>query len=250
VKFLLAIAALAATCTAFAQGTSEAILDYTASISAYVDTTVGWTFQTTNALTVTELGCFTKVFDDNAAVSAIQVGLWDHNGSLLVSNSITAGSILFDQTRYESITPVSLDPGQTYHLGVYYSGGSIGLDAAVEAFGDSVSTAAEVQLGASAVASAGFASPQEVDGTSGSIYAGPNFRFLSQPKLAIQLWPVNQVRLSWPTAYPGYTLQSKLGLLGVWAGTGVPVTATGNQFVAFDPIGTVPKYYRLAKQDW
>ena len=246
-KFLLAIAALAATCTGFAQQDSEAILDYTASISAYVDTTVGWTFQTTNALTVTELGCFGNVFDDNPAVSAIQVGLWDHNGSLLASNSITPGSILFDQTRYESITPVSLDPGQTYHLGVYYSGGSIALDAAVVALGDSVSTAVEVQLGAWAVASAGFAFPQEVDGTSGSIYAGPNFRFQSQPKLTIQLWPVNQVRLSWPTVYPGYTLQSKLGLLGVWASTGVPVTTTGNEFTAFDTIGTVPKYYHLFK---
>jgi hypothetical protein len=246
-KVLLSIAALAATCTGFAKQDSEAILDYTSSISAYVDTTVGWTFQTTNALTVTELGCFGNVFDDNPAVSAIQVGLWDHNGSLLASNSITPGSILFDQTRYESVTPVSLDPGQTYHLGVYYSGGSIGLDAAVEAFGDSVSTAVEVQLGASAVASAGFAFPQEVAGTAGSIYAGPNFRFLSQPKLAIQLWPVNQVRLSWPSAFPGYTLQSKLGLLGVWASTGIPVTTTGNQFTAFDIIGPVPKYYRLVK---
>ena len=112
---------------------------------------------------------------------------------------------------------------------------------------DSVSTAVEVQLGASAVASAGFAFPQEVDGTSGSIYAGPNFRFQSQPKLTIQLWPVNQVRLSWPTAYPGYTLQSKLGLLGVWAGTGLSVATAGNQFVAFDTIGPSPKYYRLFK---
>ena len=31
----------------------------------------------------------------------------------------------------------------------------------------------------------------------------------SQPTLHIQLWPTNQVRLSWSTAYPGYTLQSE-----------------------------------------
>src|ERR1039458_7617576 len=93
VKFLIAIAALAATCTGFAKQDSEAILDYAASINAYVDTTVGWTFQSTNALTVTELGCFAKVFDDNLAVSAILVGLWDHNASPLASNSITPGSI-------------------------------------------------------------------------------------------------------------------------------------------------------------
>jgi hypothetical protein len=244
---LLWIAALAATGTGFAQPASEAILGYTASVSAYVDTTVGWTFQTTNTLTVTELGCFAKVFDDNPAVSAIQVGLWDHNGSLLASNSITPGSSLFDQTRYESITSVSLDPGQTYHLGAYYLGGSIGLDAAVEALGDYVSAAAEVRLGALAVASTGFASPEEVEGTPGSIYAGPNFRFQSQPQLTIQLWSVNQVRLSWSTAYPGYTVQSKLGLFGVWANAGLAVTTVGSQFVALDTIGPVPKYYRLFK---
>ena len=84
--------------------------------------TAGWTFQTTNAFTVTELGCFANVFEDNPGVTSVQVGLWDDSGSLLASNSITPASTLFDQTRYESITPVSLSPGQVYHLGVYYSG--------------------------------------------------------------------------------------------------------------------------------
>ena len=48
--------------------------------------------------------------------------------------------------------------------------------------------------------------------------------FSSQPRLNIQLWPTNQVRLSWSTAYPGYTLQSKLGLFGTWANAGLTVT--------------------------
>ncbi len=43
---------------------------------------------------MTELGCFAKVFDDNPAVTAVQVGLWDHSGSLLASSSITPGSSL------------------------------------------------------------------------------------------------------------------------------------------------------------
>jgi hypothetical protein len=246
-KFLLSLAALAATCTAFAQGTSEAILGYTDNISGFFDTTTGWTFQTTKALTVTELGCFAKVFDDNPAVTAIQVGLWDHNGSLLASNSISPGSILFDQTRYESITPVSLDSGQTYHLGVYYSGGSIGLDAAGPSTGGTVSASPEIQLDGTALSTSGFAFPAEDAGTAGSIYAGPNFQFQAQPKLTLQLWPTNQVRLSWPTAYPGYTLQSEPGLFGVWANAGLSVTVAGNEFVAFDTIGPGPKYYRLLK---
>jgi len=71
--------------------------------------------------------------------------------------------------------------------------------------------------------------------------------FSSQPKLTIQFWPGNQVRLSWPTAYPGYTLQSKLGLLGTWASAGLPVNVVGNEYVAFDNIGPAPKFYRLIK---
>ena len=71
--------------------------------------------------------------------------------------------------------------------------------------------------------------------------------FSSQPVLHIQLWPPNQVRISWSTAYPGYTLQSEIGLTGTWANAGLPVNVVGTEFVAFDTIGPVPKYYRLIK---
>ena len=246
-KFLLLIAALTATCTALAQEASEAILDYTDDLGAFVNVTVGWTFQTSTTLTVTSLGCFADVFVNNPGLNAIQVGLWDHNGSLLASNSITPGSTLFDQTRYESIIPIALNSGQTYHLGAYYSSGYIGFDVADPSVGGSVSTSAQVQLGARAIGSARFASPAEEAGTAGSIYAGPNFRFQFQPQLTIQLWPTNQVRLSWSALYPGYTVQSKLGLLGIWANAGLSATMVGSVFVATDPIGPVPKYYRLLK---
>jgi len=246
-RFLLLMAALAATCTAFAQGASEAILGYGDNFSDFADTTVGWTFQTTQSLTVTELGCFNDLFVNDPAITALQVGLWAPDGSLLASNSVTPASTLFNLTRYAPITPVALAPGQTYHLGVYYPGGSIGIDVAGAVAGGSVSTAAAVQLGATAVAGAGFAFPEAQPGTDGSLYAGPNFLFQTQPQLAIQLWPTNQVRLSWSTAYPGYTLQSKLGLFGPWANAGLAVTVVGNQYVAFDTIGPGPKYYRLLK---
>jgi len=68
----------------------------------------------------------------------------------------------------------------------------------------------------------------------------------SQPTLNIQLWPTNQVRISWSTAYPGYTLQSELGLFGTWVNVG-PGTGIGNEYVVLNTIGAVPKYYRLFK---
>jgi subtilisin-like proprotein convertase family protein len=69
----------------------------------------------------------------------------------------------------------------------------------------------------------------------------------SQPTLNIQLYSTNQVRLSWPTAYIGYTLQSSPSLFGPWTNAGLAVTVVGNEFVAYDNIGSGPKYYRLFK---
>ncbi len=67
------------------------------------------------------------------------------------------------------------------------------------------------------------------------------------PTLYIHIWPPNQVRLSWQTAYLGYTLQSKSSLFGLWANAALPVTTVGSEYVVFDIIGPSPKYYRLIK---
>jgi hypothetical protein len=177
-RFLLSLAVLAATCTAYAQGDSEAIQGYTNSASANVNgITAGWTFQPNIALIVTNLGCFAKVFDDNGAVTAIQVGLWAPNGSLLASNSITPGSLLFDQSRYESITPVLLDPGQTYHAGIFYVGGNLGLDVASSTLGGVVFASPDIRSLTVASSSGGFSSPQPQPGTPIGGYLGPNFRY-------------------------------------------------------------------------
>jgi hypothetical protein len=69
----------------------------------------------------------------------------------------------------------------------------------------------------------------------------------SLPTLHIQLWPTNQVRISWLTAFPGYTLQSAPGLSGPWSNAGLTVNVVGSEFVAFDSIGPLPKFYRLFK---
>jgi hypothetical protein len=246
-KFLLSLAALAVTCTGLAQGTSEAILGYYANgVGGYANATVGWTFQSTNALAVTALGCFANVFEDNLGVTSVQVGLWDDSGLLLASNSITPASILFDQTRYEAIPLVSLSPGQVYHLGVYYSGG-LGLDVASPSTGGSVSASPAIQVDGLAYVTSGFASPLALAGTAGSIFAGPNFRFQSVPTLIIQHWTGNQVRLSWSTAFPGYSLQSKSALSGTWGNPGLSVNPVGSEFVAFDTIGAGSNFYRLVK---
>jgi hypothetical protein len=179
-KFLLSIAVLAATWTGFAQGTTEAILSYSNNVpitAPVTDRTAGWTFQMANSEPVTELGCFAYIFTNYPSIIAIQVGLWNDSGSLLASNSISPGSTLINESRYESITPVSLDPGQTYHLGLFYSDGTISLDVAGVAAEGTIFSSPAILFLAAASSSAGFAFPAEEPQTQGSIYAGPNFRY-------------------------------------------------------------------------
>jgi hypothetical protein len=246
-KYLISLVALAAMCAGLAQGASEAIVDYEASGTLAYAPTLGWTFESTNAFAVTQLGCFAKVFEDYPLVTSVQVGLWNNSGLLLASNSITPSSSLVDQTRYETITPVALAARQVYHLGVYYPGSSLGLDVAGPTVGGFVTAAPEIQVDAVAFGSNGFASPVGMPGTAGSIIAGPNFRFQTVPTLIIQLWTGNQVRLSWSTAFPGYSLQSKPGLSGTWGNLALGVNVVGSEYVAFDTIGTGSNFYRLVK---
>lgn len=180
-KILLSLAALAVTCTGLAQGTFEAITGYSDSISSFGNTgTAGWTFQTTTPVTVTELGCFDRVFVENPSVASIQVGLWNNSGGLpIASDSISFSSPLTGQTRYESISPVLLFPGETYHIGIYYSGGGLGLGVAGAAADGSISSSAAIQIRGTALGNpnAGFAFPAEQLGPDGSLYVGPNFLY-------------------------------------------------------------------------
>jgi subtilisin-like proprotein convertase family protein len=67
------------------------------------------------------------------------------------------------------------------------------------------------------------------------------------PNLLIQLSGTNQIRLSWPDSFVGYTLQYATGPFGPWLNLTVPVTDNLilRRWEAFDTIGTAPRYYRL-----
>ncbi len=63
--------------------------------------------------------------------------------------------------------------------------------------------------------------------------------------LTIKLWTNGLVRLSWPTSFPGKTLQYALSLGGPWANVNRPVVIEGNEFVVYDVIGSARRFYRL-----
>ena len=234
-RFLLSLAALATTCSAWAQVSSEAILGYANGISGYADTTVGWAFHTTNAFGITHLGCFAKVFEDNSGVSSVQVGFWDDSGVLIASNSITPASPLFDQTRYESITPVLLDPG-TYHLGLYCSGGGIGLDVVGPSTDGSVTASPAIQLdGIAITTNRTFAYPPAVPGTVGSICAGPNFRFQLLPRTPPA---VTNLFHGMPNtnSLPAFSTEYFIVQVPQWASRATNVLEFANQFLTTNPL--------------
>jgi hypothetical protein len=65
------------------------------------------------------------------------------------------------------------------------------------------------------------------------------------PRLSIQLWTNNLVRLYWPTTSPGFTLQFALSPIGPWIDLNLPVTIEVPNFVVYDTIGPLPRFYRL-----
>lgn len=176
-KLLLQIATLAAACTAGAQGTVEAVFDYSTATAGSLNGTVGWTFQLSTNVTVTDLGCFNYLFQ--GGVQAVSVGLWADDRTLLASNEVTSASTLFNQSRYSSITPVVLNPFQVYHLGAFATNGLN-----VQAFipdlnpGDFVSVSPPITLLNTAQGTGGFVFPVQGTGTAGSIILAPNFLML------------------------------------------------------------------------
>jgi hypothetical protein len=75
----------------------------------------------------------------------------------------------------------------------------------------------------------------------------------ASPRLTIQLWTNNLVRISWPTNFQGYTLQYSLSITAPnWAPVPTPpatrVAIEGADYVVYDVVATEPKYYRLFLQ--
>jgi hypothetical protein len=172
-KLLLSIVTAASLCTAYGQGTFEAIQGFNNTSPSFWDGTAGGTFTVTNHITVTALGAFDYLFGLNSGT--IEVGLWDSTGALIASSTISSTNAVVNETRYQPINPVSLDPNHTYSMGAFSTNGTIFLDIAAAALGSSITNAPEIVLGNSARFEGGFAAPIAVTNTPGALYLGANF---------------------------------------------------------------------------
>jgi hypothetical protein len=182
-KFLASAALMAVGWQSSAQGTLEGIAHHDTPFSLVIgqNGTFGWRFQTTNTITLTGLGCFDELFINVPAITWVQVGLWREDGRLLASNSITPVSPLANQSRYEAVTPVTLSPGVTYHLGAYSQVPDLPIGICSERpigpVPASLYMGQGIQLAGKAEEPTGFAFPAQVPGSSTTAYIGPNFQY-------------------------------------------------------------------------
>jgi hypothetical protein len=184
-KRLLSILVLATTTSAFAQSTYQAISGYSTTnppVSLQFDGTLGWTFRSSDNYTVTALGAFTEAL---LGQTSVRVGLWDNAGNLLSSTLVTGSSTLNGNSRFESISPILIGPGQVYRLGAFATGNMIASDVANTQQGDVIIAGPGIIPVAGASFDAAFGAPVAIPGYEGVIFLAPNFEFVPIPEPSV-----------------------------------------------------------------
>lgn len=172
---------IAGAALAHAQGTYEALVDYTnSSASGFVSGTAGWSFTPQISIEVTQLGGLDYVVSPQGP---LDIGLWTDAGQLLASAIVGATNTLVNQSRYVAIAPIFLNGGSTYRIGAYSPGGSLLVDVIGPGFGGGSALSPDITLGASATGSGGFLFPAS-SGASGTMILAPNFRYDRIPEPA------------------------------------------------------------------
>lgn len=144
------------------------------------DQTIGFTFSTTTAISVTELG-FYDVTPDNSLSQNHEVGIWDSSGNILTSVTVGTGDPLAGSFRYHAVTPIGLASGITYTIGAEIS--SPYTD--VYNLPASLTTSPDISVLGSARngTSDGFSDPTTV--TAGNGRYGPNFEYVEGAVAAV-----------------------------------------------------------------
>jgi Domain of unknown function (DUF4082)/PEP-CTERM motif len=137
------------------------------------DQTIGFTFSTATAISVTELG-FYDLTPSGPLAQDHEVGIWDPSGTLLGSVTVGTGDPLDGSFRYHAVTPIELAAGITYTIGA----------AITSPYSDdynipsSLTTSPDITVLGSARngSSEGFSDPTTVTAGNGRI--GPNFEYV------------------------------------------------------------------------
>lgn len=156
-----------------------------AQLGASSNWTDGWAFTVNDDISVTHLGIWDYGLD--GLVASHQVGIWNSDGTILKGSDIVpAGestTLEASGFRYVQLgTPIPLDVGQTYLIGVGYESGAEGDDDWV--YGDlSITAASGITYVGARSAEGSFSPPTGADPQKG--YFGPSFKFVPEPASAL-----------------------------------------------------------------
>jgi len=118
---LMALPAIVGADTVALQPTGGTILNTSSAPQNANGWTVGWSFWSTDSIKVTALGFFDEGQDGLSY--AHEVGLWNENGTLLVSATVPIGTTgeLTGDFRFVSLAnPITLSAGLRYYVGSLY----------------------------------------------------------------------------------------------------------------------------------
>ncbi|MEN8165126.1 MAG: DUF4082 domain-containing protein [Acidobacteriota bacterium] len=144
---------------------------------------VGYRFTVTTALNISSLGVWNNDSngDGPGLTASHQVGVWDGSQALLASATVDPSGIVVGDWIYTDITPVTLNPGETYTIGAMYLSGD--LDSYISS-ASSMTTVPEITFGGAVYpfeGELGFVYPTEDSGPTSYGRFGPNFLITDIP---------------------------------------------------------------------
>jgi hypothetical protein len=218
-------------------------------LGGYISNGAGFAFSPNIAIEVTALGYAGEDIVNNP----YQVSLFDAGGNLLASQTIATSNTLYNQSYYNSISPVQLTAGVTYYVGAEIAGTNLWLGDLSGPNGTTFLVNSNINYLNGA---GGFMPPGTVPGI--SLYQtnypiGANFIFTngsgtsaSPPYLFITQVGTNAV-LSWSTNAAGFLLENNSSVTapGNWMTVSPgPTVVNGTNYVT-NGIGPGNNYYRL-----
>jgi len=120
-RAIITILALALLVGGLGQAKADPAMEFTGSVNDFTSGTfsLGWSFSTNTAVTVTALGFFDDSTLNPPGPGLSQphdVGIYDSSGNLLVSTTVLQTDPLIGHFRYDTITPYILPAGLTFTI--------------------------------------------------------------------------------------------------------------------------------------
>jgi hypothetical protein len=246
-RIILAVSTCASLVCGNASAQQEAIsASFPGGYGGYIRNGAGFAFSPNITIGVAALGYSGEDIVNNP----YQVSLFDAGGNLLASQTVSTGSILYNGSYYNSISPVQLSAGATYYVGaeVALSGISLWLGDVSGPGGSTFSVNPNITY----LDGAGdFMPPEMVPGISlgqANYPIGANFILATAypPYLFITQVGTNAV-LSWSTNAAGFLLESNSSVTapGGWTTVSpIPSPVNGTNYVT-NAIAPGNNYYRL-----